>query len=326
MELVGEFKTIYIYLGLALVLGYVLFLIRTGRIGSKLKQHAQVWPKMVLRLVYCTLFFLALLAPSFGGSKQEVKSVGKDIMLCIDLSESMNSTDVQPSRLEKVKFELKKVVEQFNSDRIGLIIFSGESYTQCPLTYDQQALFLFIESLSTSLVASTGTHFAPPLRMALTKLTNDDSSVGLQRENKFKIIILASDGEDFDPNTLEVTEEIKEQGLKLFTLGVGTSEGSRIPEANGRGYLRDDRGNEVVSTLNSDPLKELASMTDGRYFEISDEKNDVQRMIAYLANLEGSVADARTIDVSANKFSYFLAAGMLLLLLDLLLTKRLFQL
>src|SRR5258708_981291 len=170
-----------------------------------------------------------------------MKSVGKDMMICVDLSKSMDAFDVQPTRLEKVKFEMKKIVEAFNSDRIGIIIFSSEAFVQCPLTYDQNALNLFIETMNTNLVPPTGTDFGPPLRMALSKL---DDQEGPGTQQKSKVIILISDGEDFGEQTTQVDQEIEARDIKLFTLGVGTEKGSQI--YSGRGYKMDERGNAVL--------------------------------------------------------------------------------
>ncbi|MEO1255528.1 MAG: VWA domain-containing protein, partial [Bacteroidota bacterium] len=137
------------------------------------------------------------------------------MFVCIDLSQSMNATDVQPSRLSKVKFELKNIVEAFNSDRIGLIMFSSEAYMQCPLTYDNNALNLFIQTLNTDMVPNFGTDFGPPLEMATEKLTVDDTVI---TRSKSKIAILISDGEDFGENTSEVANDLESEGISLFTL------------------------------------------------------------------------------------------------------------
>ena len=142
--------------------------------------------------------------------------MGKDIYIAVDLSTSMNAFDVQPSRLEKVKFELKKIVEAFNSDRIGLIIFSSEAYVQCPLTYDQSALNLFIETLQTNLLESNGTDFAPALlSLALDKLSGKESTITQQ---KSKVILLISDGEDFGETSRETAEQIEARGIKALYL------------------------------------------------------------------------------------------------------------
>jgi Ca-activated chloride channel family protein len=308
----GSFE--YISIGVFL-LAYLLYTIRVFRLSKFLgNRHGSAIPKFILRSVFFALVIIALLGPSFGNDSKEIKSVGKDIMIAVDLSQSMNAIDIQPSRLEKVKYELNNIIEQFNSDRIGLIIFSSEAFIQCPLTYDQSALGLFIETLNSRLVPRTGTDFAPALSLALNKLDTDESSI----DAKAKIIILISDGEDFGDKTSNVRTEIKDQGIKLFTLGVGTTQGSKINTANG--YKKDQAGNDVISKLNRQSLKELAARTGGKYFEINQRQNDVSRLINTINNVEGQLRDARQVDVSANKYIYFLMAALILLIIDLLTT------
>ncbi len=269
--------------------------------------------KAIIRSLYFILLIVALLGPSFVDTSREVKAIGKDIMVCVDLSESMNAQDIQPTRLEKVKFELKNLVEAFNSDRIGLIIFSSESFMQCPLTYDQGALNLFIETLGTNLVPNAGTDFGPPMEMAFEKLSSEEST---SIEQKSKIIILISDGEDFGDNTLNNVSKIEESGIKLFTLGVGTESGSKI--RTNYGFKTDRNGREVVSKLNSRDLKELAIKTGGKYFEINESNNDIERLINAINSIEGELKDARVVDVSANKYFYFVALALILVSIDFL--------
>ena len=293
---------------------YVAYVYRVILIGKRLNtSYQKVFYKIIIRSLYFILLIVALLGPSFGDSTREIKSVGKDIYICVDLSESMNAYDVQPSRLEKVKFELKNIVQAFNSDRIGLIIFSSEAFVQCPLTYDQSALNLFIETLGSGLVPNTSTDFGPPLTMALEKLTEEDNSSAQQ---KSKIIILISDGEDFGEETNQVAVDIQNSGIKLFTLGVGTSNGSKIRTRTG--FKTDRDGREVVSKLNSKEMKSLAIKTEGKYFEINESLNDVNRLINTLNRIEGELRDARLMDVSANKYYYFLALALLLIVFDII--------
>ena len=294
------------------ILGYGLYLFRISRIKKALTvRMGAVVGKVILRTLYFSLFLIALLGPLMGSTSREVQSVGKDIMIAVDLSQSMNATDIQPSRLEKVKFELKDIVRAFSSDRIGLIIFSSEAFMQCPLTYDQRALNLFIETLNTGLVPNTGTDFAPPLRMALSKITEDQD---IPDQQKSKVIILISDGEDFGEDTQEVTEEITEENIKLFTLGVGTEQGSQIIV---RGAPKTDReGNIVVTKLDANDLKQLADETGGRYFEISNQQDDTERLISAVSQIEGELRESRQIDTAANKYIYFLLAGVVLFVID----------
>ena len=293
---------------------YGAYFFRLFSIGKILKiSYRALTIKTIIRSAYFVLLLIALLGPSFGDTSREVKSIGKDIMVCVDLSESMNANDIQPTRLEKVKFELKNLVDAFNSDRIGLIIFSSESFMQCPLTYDQGALNLFIETLGTNLVPNAGTDFGPPVEMALEKLSSEEST---SIEQKSKIIILISDGEDFGENTLSKVSNLEENGIKLFTLGVGTETGSKIN--TNYGFKTDKSGREVFTKLNAKDLKTLAIKTGGKYFEINDESNDIERLINAINSIEGELKDARTIDISANKYYYFVALALILILIDVL--------
>lgn len=295
---------------------YALYIARLWRIHKVLQTpFYAVTIKIALRSAFFGLLILAYMGPSFGSAKREIKSIGKDIMICVDLSKSMDAFDIQPTRLEKIKYEMKKIVAAFNSDRVGVIIFSSEAFMQCPLTYDQNALNLFIETMNTSLVPSTGTDFGPPLKMALKKLNDENSNAAQQ---KSKVIVLISDGEDFGEETDEVAREVEDNDIKLFTLGVGTEKGAQIQ--TGRGYKTDNSGNVVVSKLNASSLKSLASKTSGQYFEINDSRNDVNRLLSTISKIEGELRDARTVDVSANRYFIFLLVAIILLGLDLILS------
>ncbi|MCG8386254.1 MAG: VWA domain-containing protein [Cytophagales bacterium] len=293
---------------------YGAYLYRVISTANYLKTgFAGVFVKIGLRTLFVASIVLALLGPSFGESKREVKSVGKDIFILVDLSQSMNANDVQPTRLEKIKFELKNIIKAFSSDRLGIIIFSSEAFTQSPLTYDQNALNIFIETLNTSLVPNAGTDFGPPLEMALEKLESDDSPL---TEQKSKIIVLISDGEDFGENTEDIANDIETAGIKLFTLGVGTERGSKIRTRSG--FKKNREGSDVVTKLENKSLRKLAADTDGKYFEINETNNDVSRLINTINGIEGELRDSRQVDVSANRYYYFLAFALLLIIVEVL--------
>lgn len=300
------------------IVAYSVYIIRLLRVAKRMDTTFRpLIFKILLRSLALTLLIIALLGPSFGETTKEVKSEGKDIYIAVDLSQSMNAFDIQPTRLEKIKFELKNIVEAFSSDRIGLIIFSSEAFVQCPLTYDQSALSLFISTLNTSLVPNAGTDFGAPLRMAFDKLDEDESPITQQ---KAKIILMISDGEDFGEDTDEAASQIVKSGVQLFALGVGTESGSKIRQANG--FKRDREGQEVVTKLNSKSLRKLAVDTGGKYFEINENQNDVSRLIRAINEVEGEVRDARTVDASANKFYFFLLGAIILLALDALIRRK----
>tara|TARA_B100000929_G_scaffold187567_1_gene148469 strand:- start:509 stop:1477 length:969 start_codon:yes stop_codon:yes gene_type:complete len=314
MEYIKEFGFIEILLILTFIIFYLIYIVRLLRINSSISVSFKgVITKIIFRSTYFFLMIIALLGPSFGSSKKEIKVIGKDIMIAIDLSESMNANDIQPSRLEKIKFELKKIIDEFNSDRIGIIMFSNEAYIQCPLTYDKNALNLFIETLNTGLVPNSGTDFGPPLDLSLDKLLADK----IQKNDKSKIIILISDGEDFGENTYEIVDKIKESSIKLFTVGIGTAQGTRITLRNGL-FKKDKDGKEVITKLNSTSLKKIANETKGKYFEISNQINQINGMIYEIKEIKGDLIDSKFMDVTKNKYFYFLFVALILMSMDFL--------
>lgn len=300
------------------VIAYALYITRLLIVAKRLQTTFKplIFKILIRSLAMCCLI-IALLGPSFGETTKEVKSEGKDIYIAVDLSQSMNAFDIQPTRLEKIKFELKNIVDAFSSDRIGLIIFSSEAFVQCPLTYDQSALSLFISTLNTGLVPNAGTDFGAPLKMAFDKLEDAEGPITQQ---KAKIVLLISDGEDFGDDTEEAAQQVVKSGIQLFALGVGTENGSKIRQA--KGFKRDREGQEVVTKLNSKSLRKLAVDTGGKYFEINENQNDVSRLIRAINEVEGELRDARTIDASANKFYFFLLGAIALLALDALIRRK----
>lgn len=276
------------------------------------RTSSALWFKTLLRFTYMALIAAGLPGPSFGSKKEEVKAIGKDIFIAIDLSNSMNAEDIPPTRIEKVKFEMKKLMKEFNGDRIGIIIFSADAVMQCPLTSDGNMLNMLVNNLSTGQMNSGGTDFAPPLRLALEKHQKEEST----QEKKSKIIILISDGEDFGEEAQDVADEIENEGIRLFTLGIGTEKGGRVPRRSGRGFKKNDDGDVVVSKLNNESLVDLAEQTGGEYFEISNQRNDTERLISSIRKIEGEVRDVKQVDAEANRYYYFLAAALLLLLAD----------
>ena len=313
MNFLKSFGIIESLVILSFIITYLIYSIRLYSINKKIKvTKSRVLYKLILRSIYFSLLIISLLGPSFGENQEEVDIVGKDIMILVDLSESMNADDIKPTRLEKVKFEMKKIIDSFSSDRIGIIMFSGEAFMQCPMTYDRNALNLFTETLNTGLVPRTGTDFGPALELSLSKL-NDENSRSLEINSK--VIILISDGEDFGDNTNESLDNIIESNIKLFTIGVGSEKGSKILLGNGK-YKKDKDGGVVITKLNPTSLKETARETGGKYFEISNINNEIDELISEINRIKGDVIESKTIDVTVNKYFYFLFTALLLMIID----------
>ncbi len=314
--MVWAYPDLELLVWLAIIFGllYGVYLFRFYRINKKLQvQKHRILMKMILRFCYFVLFLIALAGPSIGTSQREIKEEGKDIFIAIDLSQSMNATDIGPSRLQRIKFELKNFVRTFSGDRIGLIIFSSEAFIQCPLTFDQNVLQLHLDGLNTGLVPNSGTDISAPLNMALNKF-----DVAEGPEVKSKSVILISDGEDFGENFGSITSKMNEAGITIFTLGVGTAQGSTIPRGNS--VIIDPKTNQpAITRLESENLKLIAAQTNGEYFELSDELQELPELSATLARVEGTVTGSRMIEASANKYFYFLLAALGLALVDMIL-------
>lgn len=316
----GQTETILLAIFL---LVYGLYIFRAIVIAKALTASwKQFYIKASIRAAFFLCVILALMGPSFGETKREIREQGKDIFICVDLSESMNAIDVAPNRITLLKEALFRIYAAFPTDRLGLIIFSSEAFLQCPLTFDQNALALFTETLSTDLVPSEGTDFAYPLQMALDKLENRNKQ---GRQMASKVVLLVSDGEDFGEQTNKVANKISDAGIKLFTLGIGTKQGGPIPDPKG-GYKLDNEGEKVITRLNTSDLRDLADKTGGQYFEISDENNQLNKLISAIDKIEGQVREIRKIDVGANKYYYFVALAILLMICDILFTVRVIKL
>ncbi|WP_111671166.1 VWA domain-containing protein [Algoriphagus litoralis] len=296
------------------VLLYILYLTRFWSINRRLKVEKQrLFTKCIIRTAYFALFLIAFAGPSIGNSFKEVKEEGKDIFIAVDLSQSMNATDIGPSRLQRIKFELKNLIKSFPSDRIGLIIFSSEAFMQCPLTFDQAVIQLYIDGLNTGLVPNAGTDLTAPLRMALDRFLKDES-----QEVKAKSVILISDGENFGDDLEGIVADLADNNIKVFSLGIGTENGSQIPRGNGM-VIDPATGEPAISKLESNSLRLAASETSGDYFEISNESQQIGDLIATIDRLEGGVANTRMVEASSNKYFYFLLAALGLALLDMIL-------
>ncbi|GLU57163.1 vWA domain-containing protein [Dyadobacter frigoris] len=302
------------------ILAYITFFYRTIRVARQLNTTARTLIlKLFLRTIYFALLIVSLLGPSFGEADQAIQSKGKDIYILIDLSKSMDATDVTPTRLEKVKFEINHFVQNQHSNRIGLIVFSNEAFVQVPLTYDAAALELFIQSLQTELLPTSGTNICGATELAYKKLVD-----GNDRPGRSKMIVIFTDGENKSDCYRSLYNNIRRFGVGVYVAAVGTKNGSSIP-SEGK-PLKDEKDNLVISKLDDDFLQTMAISTKGSYYELNNEKNEINRMISEINNADGTLVDTRTVTVVSNKYYYFLGAALFLLILDILITIGTFRL
>lgn len=297
---------------------YLGFVQRTIRLARPLNRSGwRVGWKVLPRLLAFGLLVVALLGPAYGLTQRAVRTAGKDVWLLVDLSRSMDADDVAPSRLQKARAELETLVRRFPADRIGLIVFGPEAFVHCPLTYDQDALLLLVSTLDTRLVPVGPTDLAQPLNLALTRAaaSRSDSAGAPPRATA---LVLVSDGEDFGDNQEAVVRELARSGQRLYAVGVGTAAGGRIPRPGG--YLRDAQGKPVLTRLQPAPLRRLAEATGGIYVELTDRHDEMPLLLRALNRLEGQTQQVRTVTVADNRYAYPLAAALLLLALDVVIT------
>jgi len=306
-----------IIFGTIFLLLYAGYIFRIQKLALYFKQNAHtLWIKFSLRSVYFFLLLVALLGPSFGAMKKQIRTTGKDVFVLVDLTASMNTKDVAPSRLEKVKYELAQVLPTLNADRVGLIVFSDKAFLQCPLTYDLDALQLYNRLLSTKQVPETGADFQVALQLALDKFTAERPTG--QAANKTKFIILFSDGEAFGEDVRPVLQRLNREHIQVLTVGIGSEEGGLVPA--GKNYKRNQNGERVISRLQPAPLKEIARKTNGQYFTLNNQANELSLLENSINNAAAEERESETIDITANKYKYPLLMALFLIVVDALLT------
>lgn len=323
LDLIREIGELEISLIVIFVIAYIFYLLRLFAVVKGVKKMAiPLIGKFFLRSAAFALLILALLGPykKEHKGKAEAKIESKDIFIALDLSLSMDATDVPPSRIGRVKHELNKLISHFRGENIGLIIFSSQAYLQSPLTFDGNYLKMVLDGVKTGLVPSKGTDFFYPLQMALEK-HKENSEVS----SSAKVILLISDGEDFGDEAESIVDEIKKENIKLFALGVGTSKGSKIPYRSG--FKKDKDGKDVVSKLNASDLKKLARLTSGNYYELGTSINQIPQLIDDLEDIKGEVRKSKTVDKPLDlQYHSLLLIAMIIIVIDALVSFKVLKL
>ncbi|MCP4723481.1 MAG: VWA domain-containing protein [bacterium] len=227
--------------------------------------------KSVLMVICAGLLLFSLTRPQVGTRLEEVKREGQDIIVAIDVSKSMLAEDIRPSRLEKAKREISRIIDKLQGDRIGIIPFAGEAFVQCPLTLDYGAAKLLLSVINVDLIPVPGTNVSAAIKKAIETFE--------QKERKHKILILITDGEDHEGKAEEFAEAAAIEGIVIYTVGIGTPEGVPIPDydesGNRIGYKKDRDGQTVVSKLDSYTLEKIALTTSGKYYNATPEESEL---------------------------------------------------
>ena len=268
--------------------------------------------KFGMMLLAIILLIFALVNPQLGSKIEEVKQVGIDVYILLDVSLSMKAEDIKPSRLEKAKHEISKMIQKLRGDRIGLIIFSGEAYVQIPLTTDYSAANLFLSAVDVSSVPQPGTAIGPAIELAMNSFKEDT-------ETK-KAIIIITDGEDHEGDVIKIGEDAAEKGVSIFTIGLGSTTGAPIPVYNSSGvqvgYKKDRRGNVVLTKLDENTLKEIANVGNGKYYHGSNSENELDLIYNELSSFEQTEYGATRITEYEDRFYYLLIPAIILLIIE----------
>ena len=270
--------------------------------------------------IVCAVFFfiLSLAGPQAGTRLEPVKITGSDVFIAIDLSQSMQAEDIRPSRFERAKIDALELLEQLKGDRVGLILFAGDAFVQCPLTVDYDAVSQFISSIDNETAVAGGTTLFAPLEVALDSI---DPEAG-----KYSILLLLTDGENTGPINNKIMRDLEKRGIKVFSVGIGTKDGAPIPlfDEDGRrvGYKKDASGQVVISRLSDEYLKEIAEKTDGYYFEAGEQMNEIYKFQATVNSMKKRELEMKQYTVYEERYQIPLALGILLVVLLSLLSVK----
>jgi len=269
-------------------------------------------------ILILAIFFLIIAAarPRWNKEVQIVKKEGIDIVLCLDVSKSMDAQDIKPSRLERAKAQISLFIDQLSGDRIAIVAFAGRSFVQCPLTDDYGAAKMFLNLLDTESVQSYGTDIGGAI----------DTSLNLFRQqDKHKVIIIVSDGEDLERQAVKEAEKAAKQGAIIYSLGVGSPEGSTIPVKDENGnvvYAKNDNGEIVFTKLDVTILSQIAAKGNGKFYPITPNQSEIFEIMKNINAIEKKKFSSREFVRYKEQYKYFVLLTIFLLLLESLISYR----
>lgn len=280
---------------------------------SAKRQHI----KFLLWLFTIAFIILGLTNPQIGTRLEKVKRQGVDVVIALDVSKSMLAQDITPNRLERSKQFISKLLSRMADDRIALIIFAGNAYMQMPLTIDYSAAKLFLNTISTEIVPTQGTAIGEAIDLSTQAFDPE--------EDKFKTLIIITDGENHEKGAITSAEEANEMGVLTYTVGVGSKDGGPIPIFRGRkitDYVRDKSGETVVSKLNIDMLKDVAKAGNGQFFQLTNGTREIDNILDELSSMEKKEFEDRVFTDFEDQFQWLIGPALLLLIVNLFYAER----
>ena len=277
-----------------------------------------IW-KAVLFIFAYILLIIAMADPQIGQTVEEVKREGVDIIVALDVSMSMMAEDISPNRLEKAKYEVSKLIDLLEGDRIGLVAFAGMAHVQCPLTLDYSAAKLFLRLMDINLIPQPGTAIGDAIREAVKAFN--------QKERKHKVLILITDGEDHESKPIEAADEAAAEGIKIFTIGLGSPQGVPIPlydrYGNPAGFKKDREGNVITTKLDMTTLQTIAFNTGGEYYISSAGETELKKIYEKVNEMEKKELTSKQFSQYEDRYQIFIILALFILIIETFLPIRL---
>jgi len=272
--------------------------------------------KFFILMLALAFFITGAARPQFGSKLKKVKREGIELIIALDVSNSMMAEDIQPNRLERAKRAIARLVDRLKNDKIGLIVFAGEAYVQLPITSDYNSAKLFLNSVNTQIVPTQGTAIGTAINMGVRSFTPEGDAN--------KAIIVITDGENHEDNAVTAAQDAVENGIIVHTIGMGLPQGSPIPVVrNGqKDYLKDREGNVVVTKLDEVMLEKIATAGNGIYVRANNAQVGLNTLFDEINKLEKEEIESLVYSEYDDQFQYFYAAGLLLLLLEFIILER----
>ena len=274
--------------------------------------RAKGWVRLVLFDLAFAFFVIGLARPQIGAKLQEHETRGAEIMICLDVSNSMLAQDYSPNRLERAKLAISSLVDKLRDDRIGLIVFAGNSFVQLPITTDYVSAKMFLSSIDTGAVPVQGTAIGDALMTAARSFS--------AQSEKSRVIILITDGENHEDDAISAAKEVAKSGIRIYTIGVGSAQGQPIP-VNGS-LLEDKDGNIVVSKLDEKVLKQVASAGAGAYIHAGNEEFGLNPIIDDIRKMEKEEFSSVVFEEYDEQFMYFFGLALVFFSLTALVGER----
>jgi Ca-activated chloride channel family protein len=273
--------------------------------------------KFVILLLAVVSLIIGMANPQIGSKLVEGERKGIDIMVALDVSNSMLAQDIEPNRLERSRQAISKLIDKLENDRLGIIVFAGNAYVQLPITTDHSAAKMFLSTISTRVVPTQGTAIGEAIELA---------SESFDDEKHSRAIVIITDGENHEDDAIKIARSVAEKGIRIYTIGMGLPEGTPIPEFDNynrqTGYKKDREGNTVITRLNEKMLQDIAIAGEGIYVRANNTQAGLNKVFDEINELEKTEFESKMFSDYESRFQYFIGISLVLLLLELLLFER----